>query len=86
MAKKQKENPVGCTGEGKSWKGNIREGSREGKTGTILELSLEVKSRGEVQKTPTGSYGTLDDDCCLKFRVDMCCNVVSYYYRNGNRV
>ena len=27
--KKQKENPVGCTGEGKRWKGNIREGSRE---------------------------------------------------------
>ena len=37
--KKQKENPVGCTGEGKISKGNIR----EGKTGTVLELSLEVK-------------------------------------------
>ena len=27
-------------GEGKRSKGNIREGSREGKTGTVLELSL----------------------------------------------
>ena len=36
--KKQKENPVGCTGEG-----NIREGSREGKMRTFLELSLEVR-------------------------------------------
>ena len=35
--KKQKENPVGFTGEGKRRKGNIREGSRE-----ILELSLDV--------------------------------------------
>ena len=26
---KQKENPVGCIGEGKRWKGNIREGSKE---------------------------------------------------------
>ena len=34
---KQKENPVGCTGDGKISKGNIR----EGKTGTVLELSLE---------------------------------------------
>ena len=41
--KKQKKNPVGCIGEGKRWKGNIREGSREGKTGTVLELSLEVR-------------------------------------------
>ena len=41
--KKQKENPAGCTGEGKRWKGNIREESREGKTGTVLELSLEVR-------------------------------------------
>ena len=35
--KKQKENLVGCNGEGKRWKGNIREGSGEGKTGTALE-------------------------------------------------
>ena len=41
--KKQKENSVGCTGEAKRLKGNIREGSREGKTGTVLELSLEVR-------------------------------------------
>ena len=40
--KKQKENPVGYTGEGKRCKGNIREGSREGKTVTVLELSFEV--------------------------------------------
>ena len=33
-----KVNPVGCTGEGKISKGNIR----EGKTGTVLELSLDV--------------------------------------------
>ena len=37
--KKQKENPVGCTGERKRWKGNIKEGSsREGNTGTAIEL------------------------------------------------
>ena len=36
--KKQKENPLRCTGEGKSLKGNIREGSRKGKTGTVLEV------------------------------------------------
>ena len=41
--KKQKENPVVCTREGKILKGNIRKGSREGKTGTVSELSLEVK-------------------------------------------
>ena len=41
--KKQKENSVWCTGEGKRWKGNVREGSRENKTGTVLGLSLEVK-------------------------------------------
>lgn len=41
--KKQNGNPVGCTGESKRLKGNIREGSKEGKTGTVLELSLEVK-------------------------------------------
>ena len=35
-AEKQKENPVGCTVEGKRWKGN----SREDETGTVLELSL----------------------------------------------
>ena len=37
--KKQKENPVGCTGESKRWKGNMR----EGKTETVLELSLKVR-------------------------------------------
>ena len=37
--KKQNENPIGCTGEGKSI--NIREGSRESKTGTVLGLSFE---------------------------------------------
>ena len=37
----QEENPVGCTGEGERWKGNIR----EGKTGTVLKL---VKFGGEV--------------------------------------
>ena len=38
--KKQKKNPVGCNGEGKRCIGNIREGSREGKTGNVLELSF----------------------------------------------
>ena len=42
--KKQKENPVMFTGEGKRVKGNIRERSKEGKTGTVLELSLKIKS------------------------------------------
>ena len=37
--KKLKENPVECPGEDKIWRGNIR----EGKTGTGLELTLEVK-------------------------------------------
>jgi len=42
--KKQKENPVGCAaGEVKRRKGNIREGSREGRTETVLELSLELR-------------------------------------------
>jgi len=41
--KKPKENLVACTGEGKRWKGNIREGSRECKTRTVLELSLAVR-------------------------------------------
>ena len=40
--KKQKENPVSCSDEGKRWKGNIREGSSEGRTGTVSELSLKV--------------------------------------------
>ena len=41
--KKQEENPVDYTGEDKRWNGNIREGSREGYTGTVLELNLEVR-------------------------------------------
>ena len=28
--------PVGCTGEGKRWKGNTRKGWRESETGTFL--------------------------------------------------
>ena len=40
--KRRIENLVGCTGDGKRWKGNINDGPREGKTGTVLELSLEV--------------------------------------------
>ena len=39
--KKREENPVGCAGEGKRCKGNRREELREGKTGTVLELSLD---------------------------------------------
>ena len=39
LGKKQKGNPVGCTGEGKRTKLNIR----EGKTGTVLELSLKAR-------------------------------------------
>ena len=41
--KKQRENPVGCTREGKILKGNIRLELRECKTGTVLEFSLEVR-------------------------------------------
>ena len=40
--KLEKENPVGLAGEGNRWKGNIREGSRESKTRTVLELSFRV--------------------------------------------
>ena len=39
--KKQKENPVGCTEEGKIWKENIRQGSREDTTGIVLEGSSQ---------------------------------------------
>ena len=46
--KKQKKTPVGYTLEGKRWKGNIRERSRAGKTGTVLGLSLEVTSNFSV--------------------------------------
>ena len=40
---KRKGNPVGCTGKSKRLRGNIREGSREDKTGTVSELSLKVR-------------------------------------------
>ena len=40
--KKQKENPVECTEEGERWKGNIREGSREGKTDWLLQGSGHI--------------------------------------------
>jgi len=44
MARKPgKKHPVGCTGEDKIWKRNIRKGSRESKTGTVWELSLEAR-------------------------------------------
>ena len=39
--KKQKENLAGCNGDGKRRKGKV--GSGEGETGTVLELSLEVR-------------------------------------------
>ena len=35
--KRQKDNPVGCTGEAKRLKRNIGKGLRESKTGTVLE-------------------------------------------------
>ena len=48
--KKQKENTVGCTGEGKLLKGN----NREGKTRTVLELSLITgegkRSKGNIRE------------------------------------
>ena len=44
--KKQKEDPVGCTGEGKRWEGNIREGLRKVKTETVMELNLEADLTG----------------------------------------
>ena len=39
----RKKKPVACTGEGKRLEGNIREGSGESKTGTVLELSLKYR-------------------------------------------
>ena len=48
--KKQKENPVDCTGESKRWKGNIK----EGKTRSVLELILEMRFGDEV-KTPAST-------------------------------
>ena len=42
LTKKQKENPVGCTGEGKIWKGNIREESGEDKNRLGVEFGGEV--------------------------------------------
>ena len=44
----QKGNPVGRTGECKRGKGNIREGSREGKTGTVLELSNHITHKFSI--------------------------------------
>ena len=41
--KNRKENSVVYTGDGKGGKFNTRKGSREGKTGTIFGLSLEVR-------------------------------------------
>ena len=41
--KKQKENPVKYIEEDNRWKGYIREGTKEGKTGIVLELRLEVR-------------------------------------------
>ena len=38
--KKQKEKHVGCTGEGKKCKGNIREGSRDPSRGQSRDPSL----------------------------------------------
>ena len=55
--KKQKENPAGCAEEGKRLKGNITEGPREGKAGTVLELSLEISDPCKVgchMRTLTG--------------------------------
>ena len=40
LGNKQKESPVWCTGEGKTWNGNTNEESRESKMGIVLELSL----------------------------------------------
>ena len=40
--KKQKENPLGCIEEGKGWKGNIREGSGEGKDWNRLGVVFAV--------------------------------------------
>ena len=43
--KKQKENPAGCTGEGKRLKENIR----EGKTETVLELVwMSIADKGRA--------------------------------------
>ena len=42
-AKKKKNYPVWCTGEGKRREGNIRKGSRDSNTRSVMELSLEVR-------------------------------------------
>ena len=41
--KQQKENQVECTRESKIWKLYRREGSREGNTGTVMELNFELR-------------------------------------------
>ena len=40
---KQKENLVWCTREGKRSKGNIREGSGEGKTGFVFDIDKIIE-------------------------------------------
>ena len=40
-----KENPVGCTGEGRRWKGSVREGWRECKTGPVSNARQKLSPR-----------------------------------------
>ena len=51
---KSQENPEGCTGEGKRWKGNVR----ESKTGIVLELILEVRKNLGMIKNHTRLIST----------------------------
>ena len=47
--KKQKENLVRLSGEGNTCYGNIREGSREDKTGTVLEVRWPYTTVNKVR-------------------------------------
>ena len=58
--KKQKANPVGCTGEGKRRKGNIREGSRECGFIGIEPFCTTWKSKTFGWKCGSSIVGTID--------------------------
>ena len=51
--KQQKENLVGCTGEGKRWEGNIWEGSKEGSWSWVCRIgdpiAEDLVEEGEKQ-------------------------------------
>ena len=71
-----KENPVGWTGEGKRWTGNIWEEWRASKTETI---SQEVESRGEVSLVRSGKAMLIQDWMYLLYL-----KMYLIYIRQGN--